>query len=603
MGEEDLKVLWIEGNKTITIYRVSMTKVLPLLFVLSLLFACGDDKKVLSMLDHAEAVIEEYPDSAYDLLLQCDSLMSQQSEPTRMRHLLLRATADNKLYYPMPSDTLFSEVVSYYDNHGTPNQQLKAHYLLGCIYRDMKEAPQALQCYYDAIDKADTLSSDCDYTTLFSVYGQMYELYDKLYMSKEGLEALKQYSHYALKANNIRHYIRGMELTVIPYYSMRDSDAVLRITEECYQLYKAYGMPQEAAGALPTAILMTLEQRQYEKARQMMDIYENESGFFLSDGTPRKGKEHYYNSKGLYCMGVHRIDSAEYYFRQLLHAGYEYDACRGLLSVYDAKQNPDSIVKYARLCEAGLELLLSETHMVSVMQLSSLYDYTRSQKIAMEKEQEAKQERNLKWGIIVLSIFILAFSYGKYLKYKRHKIKELRQLGTGYADAMAQLAQANAELSALKESYSNMKDSLLQTKQAEIDALTLKIQEYQSLYNDMKNQEKEAVLFESEIVKAFRSMAQPKLHTQKPTESDWEKLTILLKQCLPLFYQNVIATNPLSQQELHTCILTRLNFPPSSIAFLLDTSPQRITNIKQSINKKVFGEDNAANLYKNLKKC
>lgn len=31
-----------------------------------------------------------------------------------------------------------------------PNEKMEAHYLLGCIYRDMKEAPKAMQCYQDA---------------------------------------------------------------------------------------------------------------------------------------------------------------------------------------------------------------------------------------------------------------------------------------------------------------------------------------------------------------------------------------------------------------------------------------------------------------------
>ena len=58
----------------------------------------------------------------------------------------------------------------YFDRHGTANERLKAHYLLGCVYRDQNEAPHALQCYQDAIEVADTLSPDCDYQTLLAVY-------------------------------------------------------------------------------------------------------------------------------------------------------------------------------------------------------------------------------------------------------------------------------------------------------------------------------------------------------------------------------------------------------------------------------------------------
>ncbi|MBR6203257.1 MAG: hypothetical protein IKQ62_09655, partial [Bacteroidaceae bacterium] len=178
---------------------------LTILIATLLLSACTDDRRVLSLLDRAETLMEASPDSASRLLHAADSTIAQQSEPTRMRHAVLLAEANNKLYQPLPPDTIFQEVVDYYDRHGTPNQQLRAHYLLGCIYRDRNEAPQALQCYYDAIEKADTLSEDCDYTTLFSVYGQMAELYRAQFMAERELQAWEQYRHYALKTGDIRN--------------------------------------------------------------------------------------------------------------------------------------------------------------------------------------------------------------------------------------------------------------------------------------------------------------------------------------------------------------------------------------------------------------
>ena len=63
--------------------------------------------------------------------------------------------------------------VRFFDDHGTPNDQLLAHYLLGRAYHEHGEAPMALQCYHDALDRADTTAQDCDYAQLARVYGQM----------------------------------------------------------------------------------------------------------------------------------------------------------------------------------------------------------------------------------------------------------------------------------------------------------------------------------------------------------------------------------------------------------------------------------------------
>ena len=53
--------------------------------------------------------------------------------------------------------------VQFFDDHGTANDRLLAHYLLGLAYYDHGEAPMALQCYQEAADCADTTAIDCDY--------------------------------------------------------------------------------------------------------------------------------------------------------------------------------------------------------------------------------------------------------------------------------------------------------------------------------------------------------------------------------------------------------------------------------------------------------
>ena len=152
--------------------------------------SCTGDKEVRALLERAEALMESHPDSAYAELLHSSSKIEEGDRSAveaydfmhlggseRACYLLLLAEAENKLYMPLPSDTLFREVVDYYDRHGDANRQLKAYYLMGCIYRDRHEAPMALQWYLDAVEKADTLASDCDYLTLMKVYGQMADIY------------------------------------------------------------------------------------------------------------------------------------------------------------------------------------------------------------------------------------------------------------------------------------------------------------------------------------------------------------------------------------------------------------------------------------------
>ena len=67
--------------------------------------------------------------------------------------------------------------VQFFDDHGTANDRLLAHYLLGLAYYDHGEAPMALKCYQDAVDCADTTDADCDYAQLARVYAQMSQVF------------------------------------------------------------------------------------------------------------------------------------------------------------------------------------------------------------------------------------------------------------------------------------------------------------------------------------------------------------------------------------------------------------------------------------------
>ena len=296
----------------------SQHTLLYLILTTLLLSACADDRRTVSLLEQAETLMDSLPDSAYTLLTECDSTLPEQSEKTRMRYWLLMADANNKLYQPLPSDTLFREVVDYYDSHGSANQQLKAHYLLGCIYRDREEAPMALQCYQDAVEKADTLSPDCDYTTLYKVYGQMADVLRSQVMPMEDIEAHKQYCKYALKAGNLYEYIHGFAFMSTAYGMMEDTVMALAMEKKAHDLYKKHGFVQAAAGTRLGTISIYIERKQYKEASLLLHEFETQSGLFDENGYAMKGWEGYHYSKGMYYIGIHQLDSAAFHFRRLL---------------------------------------------------------------------------------------------------------------------------------------------------------------------------------------------------------------------------------------------------------------------------------------------
>ena len=60
-----------------------------------------------------------------------------------MLALLDEADSLNRAYAQLPSDTLLLEAADFFDRHGTPNEQVRAHYLLGAptATRDRHQKP------------------------------------------------------------------------------------------------------------------------------------------------------------------------------------------------------------------------------------------------------------------------------------------------------------------------------------------------------------------------------------------------------------------------------------------------------------------------------
>ena len=129
---------------------------------------------------------------------------------TLYRAALAEARRQNLAYEPVTGDSLLRCAVDYFDRHGTANDRLLSRYLLGCAYRDLHEAPLALITWEDAVACADTLSPDCDYATLFRVYGQMALIYFHQYMPEKEMEARGNYNKYALLASDTLNYIIGV---------------------------------------------------------------------------------------------------------------------------------------------------------------------------------------------------------------------------------------------------------------------------------------------------------------------------------------------------------------------------------------------------------
>lgn len=575
-----------------------MRKPFYIVLLLLTVAACGGQGRHEAALRHAQSVLNERPDSALAIL---DSLGQYRAGFTRsalMRWQLLRLSAQNKCDTVFLSDSLQRELVGYFDRHGTANERMTAHYLLGRAYSDMGEAPMALQCFLDAVSCADTTAADCDFYSLSGVFGQMAFVYESQHLYDEEIEAWERFSHYSQKAGDVFGFIKGQEYKVVPYYAKGDTATCFQLTEKVHHLYLDHGYPEKADGVYYTAIMILLDNGQYSCASRLMRLFEGNSGFFDSCGNIKSGMEHYYYSKGLYYLGVHHPDSAEFFFRKLLryHVNKDYEACKGLLSVYQSRCDADSILKYSMLCERALDSIQAEDQSEAVSVTHSLYNYNRMGRLASQRALEL--ERRKKWIWVVSMMFLITVTAGTVLFRKQRKAREaeLGRLSSERMAAIRQLETSQQELHLLEQNNKSM----IEKKKEEIVRLSEKVAEYESRFVLLPDEKREAALQNDETVLLFWKKAKGKREESLPEPSEWTQLKAVLQKNIPDFYKKVVLKGGLSEQESQTCMLCRLGFHTGEIAVLLDTTSQRITNAKSSSGRVLFGDSKASSLKSHL---
>ena len=560
--------------------------------VIAALFGCNG-RKMTNQLEAISQMADVNPDSALTALAKYESEKQEWSKGDRMYFELVKMKSQNKSGVKIKSDSILHDVVSYFDGNGTPNEQMLAYYLLGRFYTNTGEAPQALQTYYDAIDKADTLDSKCDYGTLAAIYGQMATIFHQQVLPNDEINAVRHYIKYIEKLGNETESIVARSQLIRPYYLLGEKDTVLQIIQNTYQRLTELGEIKRAAGLLLPSIYIYIERNEQQKAKQMIDVAEKESGLFDNQGNIARGREHYYVTKGFYELAVNRIDSAEYFFRKAIKYGYLSEGYKGLLSVYRQKNVPDSIIHFSFLYENAQDSLHNQMQIDATHRMSSLYNYSRSQKVAEQEAQKARNARLWIVGILISVAFGGILFFYVYRDYKRKKQEEIEKLVISLESAKKEYQNIQIELRQLEDKNY---ERLIAEKEQKGKELKQTIEELAGVTGLPSEIDNLSDFENSKIVEVFRKKKDFRSDNPIPNKTEWRALEIQFSKDMPSTYKILAKDKKLSPLELHVCMLLILNFEDSSIVNLTDSISQTVTTAKSRANKKIFNEKGAQTL-------
>ena len=522
------------------------------------------------------------------LLLSCDG-----GRHERMLQVLAEADSMNRHYVSFTSDSLLADATRYFDSHGTPNERLRSHYLLGCAYRDMGQAPQALQCYQDAADCADTTAADCDYQRLMAVYGQTASLFYDQIMPRHQIEALKKQHRYAILAGDTMSAVFSYEFAGSAYELLNNLDSAMLLRKLAYNLYTEYGYEQNAAAVSCLIGDLLIKSQKPVEAKSYLDKYEASSGFFDGDRII-DGREIYYYTKGMYYLSLNQTDSAELLFRRCIGEKNDLNCCiagnRGLSLLYQLKHIADSVGKYAMECYVLNDSSYRQNDANELRRIQSLYDYSRFQTVALEKSREAHRNRQQLtvsvFFIILLIILCVVFVFVMKVRQKEREVR-LRQ---EYKHQQDMLLQAQYDLYWAKEQHLN---SLIEEKTALVKAAEKNAAELKKQLGIRIHSQIDEHLMNSEICRVFHYLSTHPLHT--PLVNEWRKLHELVSSEVPGFYGITHAEGiNLKDDDYHICLLIRLHFSLTEIIALTGKSKSYVSMKRSRLLEKIFSQKGKA---------
>ena len=578
-----------------------MKRIAYIVVILCMFLSCGIRREYKDALLRAETVMDEHPDSAMQIL---DSLGQHESEFTRhfrMQYQLHRQNAVNKTSDKFTSDSLCQVLVSYFDRHGSVNERVLAHYLLGRAYTDMGDAPQAISSYQDAISAADTTVTGFNYRILSNVYAQMAGLYRHQFLMTNEIEARKKASYYAFRADQPKWGIYNHAISAGAYILLNKKDSAELILKSAIEQYRKYGYTQEALRYSRTLMhLYTEPPQRLAEAKALMDQFESESELFDEQHELPPSQRQYYMYKGKYYEGINKLDSAEYFYRKIFHQGMPFVVqdlmYGGLLSVFTKRHQADSIAKYARLyCMANdSSIALKDRDIVA--QMTATYNYSRLQKEAHENEVKAYKTL---LGLIISAVVAVLALVAAFLVWKRFRRKyqqEIMQLKTEYANASYEYEENLRELQLLESAHQENESERKRLLDENVE-LQSRIRELQKEKAISRNLSASALFAEEPIVKRFHEIGVQPLENVK--EEEWAELTDTFANSYPdLFLDLCQYCN--TPQSIRVCMLTVMGLGNNEQANLLGTTSSRISNVKLALNKALFNESSSRTLNKNL---
>ena len=560
----------------------------PLLF-LSVLFAGLSCQRVgkpyPAAMQRAIGLLSTRPDSALYYLSQLDSQMADEPEETRMYHRLLTLAAEDKLYVPHTSDSLIREIVRYYEGYGDSDKLMMAYYYQGSVWRDMNDAPRAIDCYHRALEAGrHTRCSDL----LISIYSQLGTLLAYQGVYDESLRATRT----ALAL------CRQYRDTLSSPFFLRNIGRIWDIRRNKDSVYHYYNAALQQARYNQDSVM--IEAVLLELGAISLSFNEVDTAKMLLEKVKHRNdrKRFFHGILGRIYSREGQRDSARAYFnRALPYAGLRQQVTlhEELARLDYAEGRYAEAFSHASQSMALRDSVTSLTETEEVAKINALYNYHRTEEMNRQLEQLNRRQRGWLYGIVSAAL-LAACATAVWLRQKKHeaalqrqKIRNLeaeqyRRSEAYRAESRRQLAELEAQLCKAEKDKDTARRELLETRHALLELSAAKDRIEQQERGLLVSQ-----LHRSSVYAFFHKAAHEEIRI---TAENWQELQAAIDAAYDDFTGRLYSLCPnLSEMELHICWLIKIQLSPKDMAQVVGRSQSAVSMARTRLYKKIHQKE------------
>lgn len=568
-----------------------MKKVLlPIIASLLLICSCRRRPVYPPQFYVADSLASVQPDSAIALLegLKADS--PQWDKATQMYYSLLTVKARDKAYITHTSDSLMLSVLNYYEHGGDKRLLPEAYYYMGSTYRDMNDAPRALEYYQKALE-----------------------------VMPEGASPLRRYVNNQMGWLFYRQKLYDEALS--HYQQSYTNDSILEDKSEMASDLVNIGVSLSNKDKLAALGSFMLAKSKIEKQGDIAmedEIDTQISGLYIELGRyedaintiiPLLERVNRTNINSIYSIAADALlkigckDSACYYYNKLLNVGNIYGKRSayehlGTIALQEKRIEKASIYlsQFKLLTDSIQRITATET----VAQMNSLYNY---QKAIEEREAIIEQNNTNRWIIFLLCLFFTISILFAWFYYRRNKLRrvamkdKLEEVEQEREMMRIENERSLAEMRAQIEDLENQLDSIgkentqlsnmIVTQQRMIRSQLLEAEERLIRNNNLDEQLKSSKIY-AHIISLINGKK------KRLSYKDFDDLKKLYKEVSPEFMEKLMGLCKFNDIELQVTLLRRMGISPTDIAFLTNYVKSKISNVRSDLYKRVTGEKGRA---------